>query len=233
VDIPASEYEQRRSIFQLCDWINSKLRDLEERTDFEERYFERRGQNIKKLLEEAIPVARLGLYFWRPWRDISVACLAGNQPHDAKIMLQDPHEAEKIIKIEVTSTETDETAMRRQALSRDGFAFMTGPVRREGRRIVSEPNMVDVNEERKRLLECAFERFRMKAEQEDDPETAILVYINSFGSFEPMPFRHRARLLEQTRNYLRTQRPELHGVYYCYQGDQGVDGLRNKLSDLA
>ncbi len=28
MNIPASEYEQRRNVFQLCDWINSKLRDL-------------------------------------------------------------------------------------------------------------------------------------------------------------------------------------------------------------
>jgi hypothetical protein len=229
VDIPASEYEQRRSIFQLCDWINSKLRDLEECNDFEERYFERRGQNIKKLLEEAIPVARLGLYFWRPWRDISVICLADNQPHDAEVTLQDPHKEAETIKVEVTSTETDETTMRRQALSREGFAFMTGPVRREGRRIVSEPTMVDLNKECERLLECAFARFQTKAEREDDPQTAILVYVNPFRS---LSFWYRAQLLERTRTYLRTQRPVLYGVYYCYQPDQGVDGLRNEINQL-
>ena len=96
MDISNSEYEQPRSIFQLCDWINSKLHDLEQVDNFEERYFERKGENIKKLLEEAVPVARLGLYFWRPWRDISVTCLADNQPHDAEITLQDPHETETI-----------------------------------------------------------------------------------------------------------------------------------------
>jgi len=70
MNIPAPEYEQHRSVFQLCDWINSKLRALENVSGFEERYFERRGENIKKLLEEAVPVAYLGLSFWRPWRDI-------------------------------------------------------------------------------------------------------------------------------------------------------------------
>jgi hypothetical protein len=76
----------------LCDWINNELRNLEKVPDFEERYFERRGQNIKKLLEEAVPVTRVGLYFWRLWRDVSVTCLTGNQPHDATVTLRDPQD---------------------------------------------------------------------------------------------------------------------------------------------
>jgi hypothetical protein len=231
MNILASEYEQSRSVFQLCDWINSKLRDLEQADDFEEVYFERRGQNIKKLLEEAIPTSRLGLYLWRPWREISITCLADDGPHDSEVTIDDRHKTETI-KIEVTSTETDETTMRRQALSRHGFVFMSGPVRREGRQIMSEATMVDINKECTRLLECAFARFQMKAEQEDDPQTAILVYVNSFGSFGSMPYRYRAQLLEHTRTYLRTQCPRLYGVYYCYEADQGVDGLRNDLREL-
>ncbi len=107
---------------------------------FEEIYFERRGKNIKKLLEEAIPTSRLGLYLWRPWREISVTCLADDGAHDSIVTIHDRHKTETI-KIEVTSTETDETTMRRQALSRQGFVFMTGLVRREGRQIMSEATM--------------------------------------------------------------------------------------------
>jgi hypothetical protein len=44
MDIPRTEYEQPRSIHELCNWVNSKLRALEQLADFEERYFERRGQ---------------------------------------------------------------------------------------------------------------------------------------------------------------------------------------------
>ena len=113
--------------------------------------------------------------------------------------------------------------MRRQALGRQGTVFTPGSVRREGRRLVIEPKMVALNEQRKRLTESAFARFRSKAEREDDPQTAVLVYVNSSPS---LSFCYRAQLLEQTRAYLRTQRPNLLGVYYCYQGDQGVDGLR-------
>lgn len=232
MDIPNSEYEQPRSIFQLCDWINSRLSELERIPGFEECYAERKGKNIKKLVEEAIPVARLSLYFWCPWRNISVTCLAGDQPHDAELTLLDhPHETETI-KIEVTTTETDETTMRRQALSREGFVWMTGPVRREGRKIVSEPRMVDLKKERTRLLECAFARFQEKAEKEDDTQTAILVYVTS-SRLLSLPFWYRAQLLEKTRIYLRTKRPKLYGVYYCYRADEGIDGLRNDIRELA
>jgi hypothetical protein len=228
MDIPLAEYEQPRSIHELCDWINDKLRALEQFADFEERYFERRGQHIKKLLEEAIPIAKLGLYFWRPWRDISVVCLAGNQAYDATMILQDPHQSETI-HIEVTSTETDETTMRRQALSRDGSVFMLGPVRRQGRQIMSEATMVDLEQENTRLRNCAFERFQMKANQEDDPQTAILVYVSTPQS---LPFFHRAQLVEETRAYLRKNRPILYGAYYCYYSDYGTDGMRNILHEL-
>jgi hypothetical protein len=71
MNISNSEYEKPRSVFQLCEWINSKLRNLKQDPAFEELYSERRGKNIKKLLEEAVPSARLGLYLWRPWRDVS------------------------------------------------------------------------------------------------------------------------------------------------------------------
>src|SRR5215212_6300588 len=146
MNISNSEYEQPRSVFQLREWINSKLRNFEQDPAFGELYFVCRGQNIKKLLEEAVPVARLGLYLWRPWRDVSVTCLAENRPHDAEVTLQDPQKTESI-EIDVTGTETDETTMRRQALARDGFVWMTGPVRRKDRKIVSEAPMVDLDKE--------------------------------------------------------------------------------------
>jgi hypothetical protein len=232
MDITNAEYEEPRSNFQLCEWINNKLRDLESTPDFQERYSERRGLNIKKLLEEAVPVARLGLYLWRPWRDVSVTCLARDQPHDAEITVKEPNKTETI-KIEVTCTETDDTTMRRQALSRQGFVWMGGPVRREGRQIVSEATMVDLDNASGRLVECALARFRGKAEREDDPQTAILVYL--VRSFPSLSLRYRTQLLEQTRTYLRAHRPTLYGAYYCYEADdadQGFDDIRNEPHNL-
>jgi hypothetical protein len=175
----------------------------------------------------------MGLYLWRPWRDISVTCLAGDRSHDAEITVKEADKTETI-KIEVTCTETDETTMRRQALSCQGFVWMGGTVRREGRQISSEAAMVDLDSASVRLVECALARFSRKAEQEDDPQTAILVHL--VKSFPPLSFRYRTQLLEQTRTYLRAQRPTLYGAYYCYEtdeADQGFDGVRNELHNLA
>jgi hypothetical protein len=74
MNISDSEYEKPRSVFQLCEWINGTLRGLETDPDFEERYCERKGKSIKKLLEDAVPIARLGLRLWRPWHDLLVTC---------------------------------------------------------------------------------------------------------------------------------------------------------------
>jgi hypothetical protein len=155
MNISNSEYEKSRSVFQLCEWINRTLRDFETDPHFGERYLERRGGNVKKLLEEALPVARLGLHLWRPWHDISVTCLAGNQPHDAEVTLKNPRNSETI-KIEVTSTQTDETTMRRQALARHGHVWMTGRVWREGRHIMSSPEMEDYDKKRSRHIDMLF-----------------------------------------------------------------------------
>jgi hypothetical protein len=232
MNISDSEYEkmefQPRSVFQLCEWTNGTLRSLETDPDFEERYWERKGKIIKKLLEEAVPVARLGLHLWRPWHDVSVTCLAADQPHDAEVTLKNPRKSETI-KIEVTSTQTEATTMRRQALARHGYVWMIGPVWREDRQIMSNAEMEDYDKKRPRLIEHAFARFKTKAEQEDDPQTAILVYVDSFLS---LPFWYRMELLEQTHTYLRTQRPTLYGAYNCYERDQGIDGLRNNPHDL-
>jgi hypothetical protein len=56
MNISNLEYEQPRSIFQLCEWINCNLRDLEEDPAFEELYYERRGQNIKSCLKKLFPL---------------------------------------------------------------------------------------------------------------------------------------------------------------------------------
>jgi hypothetical protein len=228
MDITPLEYTQRRSLFQHCDWVNQKLRDLETTPKFYESYLERKGLNIKRLLEEAVPVAYLGLYFWRAWRDIFVTCLASNEPYDAVVELHDPR-SEQRVQVEVTTIETEETTLRRQALAREGIAFLTGRAWREGRTIRTEPEVVDVDEECGRILEIAFERFRTKAERERDPETAILVYVNTYRL---LPAWHRHQLIERTRLYLLQHQPMLYGVYYCYHPELGVDGLRNDVHEL-
>jgi hypothetical protein len=135
MNIPTTEYEQRRHVFDLCKWINEKCAEMQTYPDFETIYLERQGKNIKKLIEEAMPLASLGLYFFRPAKDVYLKCLT-NHKYDAELTVSGWSNFD--IKVEVTTVETDESTMRRQALSRHGSVFMMGKIRRDGRNIISE-----------------------------------------------------------------------------------------------
>jgi hypothetical protein len=221
MNITTTEYQQRRHVFELCKWINEKLAEMEAYTDFETIYFERKGENVKKLIEEAIPLASLGLYFFKPADDVYLKCLTGNQSYDAELSVEGFHKFE--IKVEVTTVETDESTMRRQALSRHGSVFMMGKIRREGRNIISEAEMVDLDVENRKWIDLAFERLLKKIEHGYDENTAILV---SFSNFRHIPLRYRAQLVERTEKYLLREKPNIYGVYYSYGDDFVVDGAK-------
>jgi hypothetical protein len=223
-DIPRSEYEQRRHVFDLCRWINAKLEEMQTQPDFDTIYFERPQRIVKKLIEEAMPLACLGLYLFKPADDVYVRCLSGNQRYDGELSVTGWSNFQ--IKVEVTTVETDESTMRRQALSRNGSVFMMGKIGRKGRNIISEPEMVDLNLENKYWVDLAFQRFRKKIERGYDKETAILV---NFSNFRHITLRHRSELIERTEEYLLQEKPEIYGVYYSYGDDFVVDGVKSRL----
>ncbi len=220
--ISINDYEQRRHIFDFCRWINQKLYNLEKERDFETLYFERKGV-VKKLLEEAVPVSRLGLYLCREWNDVFVQCLTNNPSYDAAIEIQNPTDREKI-KIEVTTTEDDDSTMRRQALSRKGFVHFTGKVRREKRNIISEGEFVDVEEECTKLVQLALQRLELKLSNTYDSATAILIY---FTNHRMLLHHHRFNLIKQVKQILGERKPALYGVFFCYDSNFGVDGVKN------
>lgn len=221
MNIPTIEYEQSRHVFDLCNWVNVNLREMQTLPDFESIYFERQGLNVKKLIEEAIPVASLGLYFYRPANEVYIKCLTGNQRHDAELRISGWNNFD--IKVEVTTVETDESTMRRQALSRQGTVFMSGNIKREERKIISEAQMVDTDVENKKWIDLGFERCLKKIERGYDKNTAILV---SFSNFRHIPLRYRAKLLEKTERYLLVEKAQIYGVYYSYGDDFVVDGVK-------
>lgn len=226
--IAPEEYQKRRQIFDLFDWINEILFKLDQEPNFEELYFERKEPILKKLLEEAIPVSYLGLYFSRPWKKVSVQCLIDNPDYDAIIEIQEPHQIQskqlksKQLKIEVTTTEDDFSTMRRQALSRIGFVHFTGTVKRKGREIVTEGEFVEVEEEAEKIINLALERLQKKLENIYDEETVILVYITTYMK---LANHHRYNLVEQAKYLLRKTTPMLYGVFFCYSSNLGVDGI--------
>ncbi len=90
--------------------------------------------------------------------------------------------------------------------------------------------MVDVDEDCERIVSNAFERFCVKADLEQDPQAAILVYVQTYYRLLPVWYRHA--LIEKTCQYLIKHRPTLYGIYYCYEPGFGIDGLRNDLHEL-
>lgn len=227
MDIAQEEYQIKRHIFEFSNWINERLYELDQKSNTEELYFERKGAVIKKLLEEAVPVSLLGLYFSRPWNNVYVQCLIDNPDYDAVIEIQTPHQkSSKKLKIEVTTTEDKFNTMRRQALSRDGFVHFTGPVKREGREIITEGKFVDVEEETEKIIDLTLERLKKKLANAYDEETVILVYITTYWRFAN---HHRYNLIEQTKYLLKERNPTLYGVFYCYSLNLGVDGAISNL----
>lgn len=221
MNIPTVEYEQRRHVFDLSKWINEKCAEMQTFPEWETIYFERQGTNVKKLIEEAMPLACLGLYFFRPGNDVYLRCLAENPTYDAELSVRGWNNFD--IKVEVATVETDESAMRRQALSRHGSVFMTGKISRDGRDITSEAEMVDLDVENKKWIDLAFQRCLKKMERGYGKDTAILV---SFSNFRHIPLRYRAKLIERTERHLLIEKPQIYGVYYSYDDDFVVDGVK-------
>jgi hypothetical protein len=190
--------------------------------DFEEQYFERKGVIVKKLLEEAIPIAHIGLHLFRFFEEPFVTCFAEGHPVDG--VLEFAGHRPRELKLEITTTETDETVLRRQALSRDGTVFMTGPIRREGRKIISTPKMIDPSVAEDRLVDLAFDRFERKAQSgRYSTDTAIVVTIIMQNA---PSMRRRGLLLERTRQWLRSHPEKVFGGYYCYLRSGIIDSAQ-------
>lgn len=195
---------------------------MDETGNFDTIYFERKGVNLKKFLEEAIPVAYLGLHYFRIADDIYIQCKSGNQPYDA--ILEVVGFRNRSIKIEVTTTEDNDSTLRRQSLSRHGFTYSSGSIRREGGNIVSEPEFVDTLEEEQRLIELAFNRFYEKVKFGGYGEdTALLIRVDFH---KPLSLEGRAELVNRTHRYLTEHHPKVFAVFYCYVRDSIIDEVK-------
>lgn len=162
--IPEAEYARRRSSFELCEWINQTLAEMRGTGRFDELYFERSDPrtNIKKLIEEAIPLSRLGLYLSTPESEVYLTCFADNRAYDAVIEVTGF--TERTFKVEVTTTETKISNLRRQALARYGHVPLTGTISRRGREITATGDMVRADVEDERCISLMFERLRRKVD---------------------------------------------------------------------
>jgi hypothetical protein len=116
---------------------------MEKQEDFDRIYFERRGDNVKKFIEEAMPISRLGLALSKPWQNVQITCLTGNQHFDAVFEVSGLDSYE--MKVEATTIENADAYLRRESLSRKGMVFFDGPISRDGKDIKSTPELVDID----------------------------------------------------------------------------------------
>jgi hypothetical protein len=92
---------------------------------------------------------------------------------------------------------------------------------------VSEPGIVDSDEEDERWIGCAFDQLRKKLNNPAyGSNTVILVCLNTYRL---LSLERRAELIYRTRELLLQDKPNIFGVYYCQVG-VFVDGILS--SDL-
>lgn len=244
--IGKEEYETERSAFELCRWVNEKLALMRKEKDFYTIYFEKESReyanaNVKSFVDEVVPVACLGLYFFKPGSNVYVKCFAGNEPfRDAEIKVEGFNNFSIIV--EVTQIASKDSKLRRVALARYGFAYASGEIREENGEVVQKLECVDFCEQNDCLTNFAFDRMKkkldklrraVKAPKESKDRidklraqnTAILVHLNvpMYGS---LPLENRAELIRRTQAYLHSEKPDVYGIYYCYADDFVVDGIQ-------
>ncbi len=223
--IPKSEYETRRHTFELCSWINDKLRKLEATGNFDKLYFERKGEGrrVKKLLEEAIPASRLALYLSVPGSDVFVTLHEGNQNFDATLEIEGF--TQRMFKLEITMAETKEAPLRRQALSKYGHVPLSGAIDKHKDGSISwEHEMVNVEDREQEYVELMFRQLLKKLEGDNYPtETAILVYLSEFL---PLSIRNRTQLVQRTQWYL-LEKNLKRKVYYGYAVGHFIDSVNS------
>lgn len=221
IEISDAEYEQRRHARDLVTWVNAKFGDLEAGGRLELQYFERKGRNVKRLIEEAVPLSRLGVSFWRPGDEAYVALLPENSSYDGQVEVEGF--SARSFKVEITTIETEQSWLRRQTLSREGTVTLTGRIRRMPDGTIEHgTEMIDVSEQQEFVVNLTLDRLHAKTERGSyDDNTAILVYVNDFW---PVPAEGRLALHRQTEQYLR-RRPNIFAVCYCYSPDLTVDWI--------
>lgn len=221
VDIADGDYEQRRHASEFAAWVNAKFRELQGGGYLEEQYFERRGRNVKRLIEEAVPLSRLGLHLWTPGNEPYISCFPIDQSVDGHVEVQGFNA--RSFNVEITTIETERSTLRRQALSREGTVPLTGPVRRLAGEIIAQPEMIDVNEQTESTVDLAMCRLKAKVESGGYAhDTAILVYLSEFW---PLPPEGRLHLQRRTRQYLEAGAQNTSSVYYCYWPDYSIDAV--------
>ncbi len=216
--ISTDAYLRRRSACQLDTWIRDICSTMTLADPSEGNFLQRRGRHVKELAEEAIPVSRLALHLLGPSAEVFVRLALGEPDHDAEIEIEGVQPTS--FKVEVTSSENHESALRRELIARQGFAVLSGTISRINGRIETEPEMVRVSEYEDRLEQRLLDLLREKLDGRYDSDTTIL--INQSELWRPT-FSLRDRVARRALDALAQSSHQVRGAVFYHQAVNALD----------
>ncbi len=143
-----------RKVYDLLDLISRE-------SDGKSRLRLRQSKTDKRLIEELLPLARYIQARYQAGRRIKVRWLSGSQQHDAILwssgsLVKHGGVPRKVF-IEVTTSVHQNDHLRRQLLDQSGGSFGVKGIRREGKEIVSKPDVL-VEARTRRISLCRYLR---------------------------------------------------------------------------
>lgn len=146
----------------------------------------------KRLLEELLPISRLGLYLKQPGLDVEIEAFENDGPIDGRIQITGFRQ--QTLNVQVTCDFTYEERLRMKAVSLVGSVAGSGPISRNRRtgQIEAVTVAVDIEEHYKRVAEAIRNLSLKKIGHRPPKDTALLV---AFDEVKVRGLRSWCRLL--------------------------------------
>ena len=125
------DLETPRSTDLLLSWVMTKIEEFATSDEGKSAIRKREGL-CKELIEEVLPVAIFGHYYFKPNCGVLIQPVIGNQNYDA-VILRDGEHCTELKYLEVTQAHEGEPEyLRMLALDRDGHVPVLGDVKKSG-----------------------------------------------------------------------------------------------------
>lgn len=164
----------------------------------------------KRLLEELLPISRIGLHLKEPGQNVEVEAFENDGPIDGRIEVTGFRP--QTLNIQVTCDFSYEESLRMEALSVAGSVAGSGPISRNRRtgQIEATTVVVDIDEHYKRIAERVRALSLKKAGHSPPRDTVLLV---AFDEIRVRGLRSWCRLLAAVDETSGVERGDFKSVY--------------------
>jgi len=130
----------------------------------------------KCLLEEVLPLSRLGLYLKEPGLQVEVEAYENNGPSDGRVSITG-YRAE-VIDVQIVCDYSYEESLRAELLNRDGVAPGSGPIHRERRSgaIVATTMAEGIDEQFQRTAQDLIRLLRQKSLRRTGRQALLIAF---------------------------------------------------------